>query len=242
MTVAIDARAVTIMRGSTRAVHEVDLVVRKGSWFGIIGANGSGKTSLLRAIAGRLPATMQHCEVDGIDLQRDAQARARQIGFMPPSETLPGPLTCEQLLTLIEPDRTLWDGRIGEVGQAVGLERLLHRRISTCSAGMRQRIALVCAMVSASRVVILDEPFNWLDPVAAMDLRIALRRHTEGGGTLITALHDMITLTACDEGVLLGKGKVVQRLTDADIAKGRSSPLKFEQSLIENLRMHTVLN
>lgn len=242
MSDAIQARGVTVRHGVVLAVDAVSLVVPKSTWFGVIGANGSGKTSLLRALCGRLPCEIESCLIDGKELRALPQERAQRLGFMVPAEALPGPLTCEQVFSLIEPDRDQWRTRIGAVWHAVGIDRLLSRRIATCSAGMRQRIAIGAGLLSGRGTVILDEPFNWLDPVAALDLRTALRTQVESGLTLITALHDMITLSACDSGILLGKGKIVKTLGPADIVAGRTSPFAFEQDLIEELRSHTVLD
>lgn len=242
MSEAINAHSVTVRHGFVLAVDSVSLVVPKATWFGVIGANGSGKTSLLRALCGRLPCQMESCFIDGAELHALPQERAQRLGFMVPAEALPGPLTCEQVFALIEPDRGRWRTKIGAVWQAVGIDRLLDRRLVTCSAGMRQRIAIGAALLSGKGTVILDEPFNWLDPVAALDLRKALRSQVDSGLTLITALHDMITLSACDSGILLGKGKVVKMLGPAEIAAGRISPFSFEQDLIDELRSHTLLD
>jgi ABC-2 type transport system ATP-binding protein len=242
MSDAVEAHGVTVRRGAVLAVDSVSLVVPKSTWFGVIGANGSGKTSLLRALCGRLPCEIETCLIDGGELRALPRERAQCLGFMVPAEALPGPLTCEQVFSLIEPDKNQWRTRMGDVWQALGIDRLLGRRIATCSAGMRQRIAIGAGLLSGRGTVILDEPFNWLDPVAALDLRTALRTQVNSGLTLITALHDMITLSACDSGILLGKGKVVKTLGPADITAGRTSPFAFEQDLIEELRSHTVLD
>lgn len=242
MTNAIEAHGVAVRHGFVLAVDNVSLVVPEATWFGVIGANGSGKTSLLRALCGRLSCQIESCIIDGRELRALPQERAQRLGFMVPAEALPGALTCEQVFSLIEPNKDQWRTKIGAVWQAVGIDRLLGRRIATCSAGMRQRIAIGAGILSGRGTVILDEPFNWLDPVAALDLRTALRTQVESGLTLITALHDMITLSACDSGILLGKGKVVKTLGLAEIAAGRISPFSFEQDLIDELRSHTLLD
>jgi|GEM_PF-747102 len=240
LTHAVRAHGISVRHGLVLAVDHVSLDVPKSTWFGIIGANGSGKTSLLRALCGRLPCQMESCLIDGVQLGALPRDRAERLGFMVPAEALPGALTCEQVFRLIEPDRDRWRTKIGAVWDAVGLDRLLDRRIATCSAGMRQRIAIGAGLLSGRGTVVLDEPFNWLDPVAALDLRAALRMQVDSGATLITALHDMITLSACDSGILLGKGKVVKALSPADIVAGRTSPFAFEKNLIDELRAHDV--
>lgn len=233
---AIELRNLAVVRHRRLAVDGVSMTVGRTCWFGIIGANGSGKTSLLRAIAGRLPCTMESCRIDGSELRDQPATRAENIGFMPPFEYLPHALTGRQLFNLIQPDQDIWTQATDRISEPLGLDRLLDMTIGDCSAGMRQRIAIGCAFACGRSLVVLDEPFNWLDPVAALDLRKALRQYVDDGLTLITALHDMITLTACDEGLLLGNGKVASRLASSDILEGRKDPFEFEARMIVTLR------
>jgi ABC-2 type transport system ATP-binding protein len=233
---AIELRDMKVVRGRTAAVDKVSMTVSPGTWFGVIGANGSGKTSLLRALAGRLPGTAAECRIQGVEL-------AELLGFMPPAELLPSALTCRQLFGLVQPDEDRWRRGIEPVKKAIGLDQLFDRKIGECSAGMRQRIAVACAFATANPTIILDEPFNWLDPVAALDLREALREGVDRGGlTLVTALHDMLSLIACDSGILLGQGRVVARLGSSDILQGRQDPFAFETRVIGILRQHSLFS
>lgn len=240
---AIELREMNVVRGRAPAVDKVSMTVGQGSWFGIIGANGSGKTSLLRALAGRLPGTAAECRIHGVELADRPAERARLLGFMPPAHLLPSALTCRQLFGLVQPDEDSWRRGIEPVAEALALDQLLDRGIGECSAGMRQRIAVACAFATGNPTIILDEPFNWLDPVAALNLREALRRSVDRGGmTLITALHDMLTLIACDSGILLGQGRVVARLENSDILQGRQDPFAFETRIIGMLRQHSLFS
>lgn len=240
---AIELREMNVFRGRTLAVDKVSVTVSQGSWFGVIGANGSGKTSLLRALAGRLPGTAAECRIHGVELADRPEDRAQLLGFMPPAHLLPSALTCRQVFGLVQPSEDRWRRGIEPVAEAIGLDRLLDRKIGECSAGMRQRIAVACAFATANPTIILDEPFNWLDPVAALDLRQALRQGVDRGGlTLVTALHDMLSLIACDSGILLGQGRVVARLGSSDILRGRQNPFAFETRIIGTLRQHSLFS
>lgn len=183
---------------------------------------------------------MEQCVINGRDLTNAPVERARAIGFMVPAEALPGALTCHQIFKLIDPDKAQWALKIGPIWDAVGVEQLLPRRIATCSAGMRQRIAIAAAFLAGDGLVVLDEPFNWLDPVAAMDVRLAIRAHVATGRTVVTALHDMMTMAACDAGVLMGQGRIVKVLDGSDIAVGRERPFDFEKAIIAELRTNNV--
>lgn len=229
----IEIERLAVRRGTYPAVRDVSLAIAEASWFGLIGANGSGKTSLLRAIAGRLPIQAGRCRIAGSDETAERAARARAIGFAPPVEALPDALTVRELLEIAGVGL---EG-IGPVRAALGLDSLLDRTLASCSAGMRQRVAIACAFAEGRRIVVLDEPFNWLDPVAAYDLRHALRAMVDDGLTLITALHDLGTLvSACDAGALLGEGLVTLVLDPKTMAAAAADPAAFERRTIDLLR------
>jgi ABC-2 type transport system ATP-binding protein len=102
---------------------------------------------------------------------------------------------------------------------------------------MRQRAAIALAFATPCRIVILDEPFNWLDPVAAFDVRAVLARMVADGLALVTALHDLTTLCGfCDSGIVLAKGRVSLRLDTAMLRAGRHDAARFESDLVAALR------
>lgn len=237
VTVAIQVSGASVDRSGTRVIHDVDLLVTAGTWFGLIGANGSGKTSLLRALAGRLPFAGGTCVIGGADLADNREARANRFGFAPPPDRLPDALRVHDLLELVSGNVDVAKQRLGPVHVALGIDGLLNQWIGDCSAGMRQRVAIALAFAGGQSLVILDEPFNWLDPVAAFDLRNALRTLVDGGLTLITALHDLGTLaTACDEGIMLADGRVALVIDRATLAQAAQSPQEFERQTIDLLR------
>jgi ABC-2 type transport system ATP-binding protein len=237
MTLAVDLAGASVERSGKRVVRDVDMAVPAGSWFGLIGANGSGKTSLLRALAGRLALAGGRCLIGGADLGMDRLARARQFGFAPPADRLPDALRVRDLLELVGGDTERVLDRLGPVGTALDIKALCPRWVGDCSAGMRQRVAIALAFAEGRSLVILDEPFNWLDPVAAFDLREALRGRVAGGLTLITALHDLGTLaTVCDAGLMLSDGRAVLSLDRETLSRAAHDPRRFERQTIDLLR------
>jgi ABC-2 type transport system ATP-binding protein len=234
---ALQLTGASVDRSGVRVVHAVDLIVPAGGWFGLIGANGSGKTSLLRAVAGRLPFAAGACVVDGADLAADRMVRAQHFGFAPPADRLPDALRIRDLLRLVGGDVETACERLGPVRAALDVDALLDRWVGDCSAGMRQRAAIALAFAGGHARVVLDEPFNWLDPVAAFDLRQALRARVDGGLTLVTALHDLGTLaTACDTGLMLADGRVALAIDRAALAEAARAPGDFERRTIDLLR------
>lgn len=241
MISAVTVTGASVDRGSTRVLHGVDFTLSSGRWFGLIGANGSGKTSVLRALAGRLPFAAGSCVVDGIELAKDRKGRAEQFGFSPPADLLPEALRVRDLLALVGGDIDIARQRLGPIDHALGIDRLLDRWIGDCSAGMRQRVSLALAFAGGNAMVVLDEPFNWLDPVAAFDLRQALRSMVDDGLILITALHDLAILAAaCDEGLMLADGHVALAMDGATLEQAAQAPREFEERTIGLLRSRTL--
>ncbi len=237
MNPAIVLDGASVDRAGTRVVHDVGFTIPSGFWFGLIGANGSGKTSLLRALGGRLPFATGTCLIQGVDLAHDRMARAERFGFLPPADHLPDALRVCDLFELVGGDIKAACDRSGPVHRALGIDQLVHRWVGDCSAGMRQRVAIALAFAGEPSLVILDEPFTWLDPVAAFDLRQALRTLVRGGLTLITALNDLGTLAAaCDEGLMLADGRVALTIDRGMLEQASQAPQTFERQTIDLLR------
>lgn len=236
----IEVQHLLVIRGRTRSVDGISMTIPGAGWLGVIGANGSGKTSLLRAIAGRLELDAGCILADGVDRTRDRAWRARSIGFAPDIASLPESISGGELFAILTRDggagaRT---GRLDRLREALDFDHFADRRIGSLSAGMRQRIAIFCAFLNGNDVIFLDEPFNWLDPVCAFDTKEALGALVrEERIVLATALHDMSTLTHyCDSGVLLADGKVSRLLAGDDLARGAKDHAAFEADIVRNLR------
>ena len=237
MTAAIAITGMTIRRGGRSVVYDASATIPPASWFGVIGANGSGKTTILRAMAGRLPIADGNCTIFGMQCAKDRSTRARAVGFAPPIEKLPAALRVRELLELAGDPVEVQQERNASLWEALGIAQLLNVPTRECSSGMRQRAALALAFASPSRIVILDEPFNWLDPVAAFDTRTALATMVEGGLTLITALHDLTTLCGfCHGGMVMTKGRVSLQLDERTLRAGQNDAALFEIELVAALR------
>lgn len=235
----LEVRDLLVYRGGAAAVNGVSFAARPGRWIGIVGANGSGKTSLLRGVAGRLAVQGGMILIDGIDRTSDRAWRARRLGFAPEIGALPGLLTGSELFSVMAPDwrEAVRPGGLTDLRESLAFDAFLGARIGELSAGMRQRLAIFAAFLRAPAAAVLDEPFNWLDPVCAYDTRAALRRLVDKGLTLCTALHETAALVGfCDEGLLLSEGRVGQRLEESDLDRGRRDYGAFEARMIAVLR------
>lgn len=237
MSAVLAMTDLNVSRSGQAIVHDVSAEIMPASWFGVIGANGSGKTTLLRAIAGRLPIARGSCALFGAECAQDRSARAQAVGFAPPIEHFPASLRLRQLLELAGDPIGVQQERNGALWDALGLAELLDIPAGECSSGMKQRAAIALAFATPCRVVVLDEPFNWLDPVAAYDVRAVLAQMVSEGLALITAFHDLTTLCGfCDSGIVLAKGRVSLTLDTATLRAGRDDAARFESDLVAALR------
>jgi ABC-type multidrug transport system ATPase subunit len=239
VSLSLGVRRLSVALGG-RVIVEIDGMALQGpGWIGIIGANGSGKTTLLRALAGRLPVAAGEIEIDGVPCAHDRARRAMWIGFAPEIAALPAELTgCDILSLVARPfGAAIGSPALAPLRAALGVESFWQRRVGTWSAGMRQRLAIYAAFVGGQPIVILDEPFNWLDPVSSFDVKQAIRALAGDSHLIVTALHDIATFTQyCDSGLLLADGRIALALSPDEIAQGRTDVRAFELSLIEQLR------
>jgi ABC-type multidrug transport system ATPase subunit len=238
MNSALRTESLSADRGGVRVLHDVSISFQSRCWTGVVGANGSGKTTLLKVLSGRLSHASGTVFLGESYEEATRLVRATRVGFAPEAALLPSTLTGGELLTMMGEDRPADPDELAMLREALEIDRLEGKRIGSMSAGMRQRIALFAAFVSRTDVVILDEPFNWLDPVCTYDVKEALRQLVDGRGlTLITALHDFGTLTSyCDQGVLLSDGRVVREIGQEELRGGSCNLPKFESRLIADLR------
>jgi len=130
---------------------------------------------------------------------------------------------------------------LGALRSALAFDEFFDQRIFTLSAGMRQRLAIFCAFLTRPRAVLLDEPFNWLDPICAFDTKQALGALVAAEGlTLVTALHDLTSLVHhCSAGVFLSDGRIRRLLGPKEMAEGQRDYAAFEAEMIAGLRDDT---
>ena len=239
MSLSFAFEEVTIERGGVRVVGRLSYASGAPGWIGVVGANGSGKTTLLRALAGRLPVQGGRILIGGADLTHDRAARAERIGFAVDVAMLPAELTPREVYAIsARAAGAVDDPALAPLRRALDLEGFLDRKCGALSAGMGQRVALLAAFLDLPAIVILDEPFNWLDPLTAFDVKEALRALvTARDMTLVTALHDVSTMTAfCDRGLLMAGGRIALTMEEAELRAGLADPVGFERAMVERLR------
>jgi len=218
--------------GPTTAVAGIDLTVRAGSIFGIVGPNGAGKTTTLSMVTGLLRPDAGRITVHGADVWGDPVTAKRDLGVLPDRLRLFDRLTGAQLLyysgILRGLDKTTVRIRSADLAAAFGLQDSLNRLVTDYSAGMTKKLALAAAMIHSPRLLVLDEPFESVDPVSAANVIDILQKYVAAGGSIIISSHTMNLIErVCDSVAVIVNGAVLAQGTMAEVTAGKTLEEKF---------------
>jgi ABC-2 type transport system ATP-binding protein len=214
VTAALHLHGLVKRFGDVVAVDHLELTVPQGSWFGLVGPNGAGKTTTLSMAVGLLRPDAGSARVLDVDVwERPDEAKAL-LGVLPSGRSLPARLTGPELLTYLGLLRGLEAEVVGarsaELVGALDLEAARRTLLADCSTGTRRKFGLAAAVLHDPRVLVLDEPFEAVDPVAAASIREILARYVARGGTVVMSSHVMaLVQQTCDHVAVVDAGRVV---------------------------------
>ncbi len=215
----IIARSLHKRYGSTAAVDNISFSVNEAELFGFIGPDGAGKTTLFRMMATLLLPDSGTLLVDGLDPVRDFKELRRRLGYMPGRFSLYQDLTVEENLsffasvfgTTIEQNYDL----IRDI--YVQIEPFKHRKAGALSGGMKQKLALSCALIHRPRVLLLDEPTTGVDAVSRQEFWEVLLRIKASGITIVVSTPYMDEASLCDRVALIQNGRLLDVAAPAEI-------------------------
>jgi ABC-2 type transport system ATP-binding protein len=213
----IAAYALTKDFGPVRAVDGISFEVLPGRVVGLLGANGSGKTTTLRMLLGLVAPTSGNVLFDG---RRFAEltAPARRVGAVLEARAFHPGRTARDHLRVLATESRLPHSRVPEVLELVGLIDAADRRAGTFSLGMSQRLSLAGALLGDPDVLILDEPANGLDPAGIRWLRGLMRELAAGGRTVVVSSHVLAEVEqTVDEVLILDRGRLLAHRSMAEI-------------------------
>ncbi len=205
------------------AVHELDLAVEEGQLFGLMGADGAGKTTTLRMLASVLPPTSGNVHVAGFDARTQREKIRATIGYMPQNFSLYGDLTADQNLSFFADingvPKAEKRSRIEMLRAFTRLDGLSGRRAKALSGGQKKKLALACALVHEPAVLVLDEPSTGVDPVSRRELWTILGRVVQKGVAVIVSTPYMDEAERCHRVAVLHDGRLLTSGTPDELER-----------------------
>ncbi|MCO8270495.1 ABC transporter ATP-binding protein [Actinoplanes sp. TRM 88003] len=228
METAVEIRGLVKTFGQFRAVDGLDLTVRTGTCHGVVGPNGAGKSTTLGMTVGLITPDAGTIRLLG----HEVRAARALLGVLPEGLDLPERLTGAELLRytagLRGLDPAVAKNRSAELIEVLGLTKGAGTPLADCSTGTRKKIGLAQALVHAPRLLVLDEPFEAVDPVSALAIRRVLQRFVAGGGTTVLSTHSMLLVEQmCDDVTVVHRGKVVAAGPVSGVAAGGTLEDRF---------------
>jgi len=206
------------------AVGGVSLDVPAGSFFGLLGPNGAGKTTSLSMAVGLLRPDAGQAFVLGHDVWADPVEAKRRLGALPDAARMFDRLTGSELLgytgLLRGMPSSVVDERAGELLDVFGLAEAGRTLVVDYSAGMKKKIGLACALLHAPRLLVLDEPFEAVDPVSAALIRDILHRYVSGGGTVVFSSHVLEVVERLCTHIAIMAGGTIKVIGTIDEVRG----------------------
>jgi ABC-type multidrug transport system ATPase subunit len=201
----------TYNKGTTVAVNDVSFSVEKGELFGLIGPDGAGKTSIFRMLTTLLLPDSGSASVNGFDVVKDYKSIRKKVGYMPGKFSLYQDLTVEENLNFFA---TVFNTSIKENYELIKdiyiqIEPFKTRRAGKLSGGMKQKLALCCALIHRPTVLFLDEPTTGVDTVSRKEFWEMLKRLKGQGITILVSTPYMDEATLCERIALIQEGKIM---------------------------------
>lgn len=218
--------------GEKIAVNGISLDVPAGSFYGLVGPNGAGKTTALSMATGLLRPDHGQVWIHGTDVWQEPLPAKRRMGVLADGVRLFDRLTGEQLVTysglLRGMDRETVAERTQDLLRVMDLQDDASKLVADYSAGMTKKVGLASAMIHAPRLLVLDEPFEAVDPVSAANIREILAQFVASGGTVIVSSHVMdLVQRMCDHVAIIAQGSLLAAGTVDEVRDGQTLEDRF---------------
>ena len=213
--------------GEKKAVDDLSLHIRPGEIYGFIGHNGAGKTTTLKSVAGLLRFDVGEIYINGHSIKADPIACKRDLAYIPDNPDLYDYMNGIGFLNFVADifgvDADTRAARIRRYADAFGLTADLAQPISAYSHGMKQKLAVISALIHEPRLILMDEPFVGLDPIAAHTLKGIMRDICNSGGAIFFSTHVLeVAEKLCDKVAIIREGRLIRSGTMEEV-RGDSS-------------------
>lgn len=229
MTPRLSIEALGLRYGSSVVLRDISLTVAAGELVALTGANGSGKSSLLRCIAGLTPASTGRLCIDGLDPIEDALTVRRRYGLAVAPELLPPLLSPRECLALFAEARECPEALAPalERAEALRMSAWLDTPVAACSLGTRQKLGILLGLLGDPPLLLLDEPVNGLDPPAAWALKQMLAERARAGAAVLLATHAIgLAERHATRVLLLDQGQLLRDWDREALAALRADPAR----------------
>jgi ABC-2 type transport system ATP-binding protein len=218
----VDVHGLTVSFGPVVAVDSLDLALPAGSSLALVGRNGAGKSTTLRVLAGVLPPSRGTVRVAGVDAVRDPSGAKTRVGYCPDvGGLIPRATPWEhlQLAATLRGMRRGWEERASDLLDRFDLGGVADRVTAGFSHGMGRRMSVVLAAFHSPEVLLLDEPFDGVDPLGVEASLQVIRELRLSGSAVLVSTHLLdLAVQACEEAVVLRRGAVVAAAPSAELA------------------------
>ncbi|EFA22667.1 ABC transporter ATP-binding protein [Bifidobacterium gallicum] len=231
---AVSLRGLFKQFGQKVAVNNLSLDIPVGSFYGLVGPNGAGKTTTISMMTGLLKPDAGSAMILGNDVWSDVNRAKHEIGLMPQPDQIFDLLSGMQLLTYAGMLRGLPRAevvkRANDLLSAFDLTEAANKSVSDYSAGMTKKICLATAMIHSPRILVLDEPFEAVDPISSANIKDILQEYVATGGTVIISSHVMAMVERmCTHVAVINHGQVAAAGTVDQVAAGEDLEERFLQ-------------
>ena len=223
----LEIQHLTKTYGNKKAVDDLSLTINAGEIYGFIGHNGAGKTTTLKSVVGILKFDSGDIKVNGISVKENPVAVKRQIAYIPDNpdlyEFMSGISYLNFIADIFDVKEPMRSAKIKEYSDLFGLTSDLAQPIAAYSHGMKQKLAVISALIHEPKLMIMDEPFVGLDPSAAHILKGLMRELCDNGGAIFFSTHVLeVAEKLCDKVAIIKDGKLIMSGTMEEV-KGNSS-------------------
>lgn len=201
-------------KSEIKAVDNISFEVKAGEVFGFLGSNGAGKTTTIKAITGVLAEFDGEIAIDGISIKENPTAAKKNIGYVSDDHAVYDKLSGREYLNFIadifDVSESERKAQISSLAEDFSMTEAIEKSISSYSHGMKQKIAVMAALIHQPKLWVLDEPLTGLDPQSAFELKGKMKAHTKNGNSVFFSSHILeVVEKLCDRIAIIEKGKII---------------------------------